>query len=259
MVRLLTALVFIAAALAGTTRVVAPGLGVWQAPVAGFEPPEQCDTCHGPRGFAVLDGEGWILLTDRLVGTAGHSMPLPSTGVDVAAGPSGLWVLCREHLAHLEEGVLVPQPVRWSGTPLEVSGHGSVLSTEGIDGRPLPEGRTSPWGGDLSLVQEGSQWIARWPGQPPRLLPGAHIVDLRLVGELADGAQVAALTDSRDGSAPDAVRFIALRPGAVEEIVSGPPNGDLEVRPRRTYAVDPRSARVYTLVVEGEELSLRRY
>jgi len=257
-VRLL-ALLSALAAFAGTTRVVAPGVGVWKAPFADFEPPERCETCRGPRGFAVIDGEGWFLLSDRLVGTTGRSLSLPSAGVDVAAGPAGLWVLCREHLARLEGEALALQPVRWTGTPLEVSGDGTVLSTEGIDGQPLPEGRTGPWGGEMRLAEEGGSWVARWPGQPPRPIPGARIVDLRLVGLLADGAWVAALTDSRDGSAPDAVRFVALRPGSVEELSSGEPNGDLVVRPRRTYAVDPGTARVYTLVVEGEELSLRRY
>jgi hypothetical protein len=101
--------------------------------------------------------------------------------------------------------------------------------------------------------------VASWAGRPERDLPGAQVVDLRPVGLLPGGAWVLALTDSRDGSAPDGVRFLAAEPGAVREIAAGEPNGDLVVRPRRHYAVDPATGLVYTLVTEDESLTLRRY
>lgn len=255
----LLALALAGPAQAGSAQVASPGTEVWRAPLAGFEPPGSCEVCRGPRGFAVRDGVAWFALSDRLVSSSGARLSLPSPGVDVAAGPTGLWVLCREQLARLADGALVEQPRRWVGEPLEVSGDGAVLSVEGLDGQPLPEGRASPWGAGLALAEEGGHWIAAWPGRPALAVPGADIVDLRPVGMLADGAWVLALTDSRDGSAPDAVRFVATRPGSIEVIASGAPNGDLVVRPRRHYAIDPVTGQAYTLVVEDEALSLRRY
>ncbi len=250
----------VGAALAGTTRIPTPGQPVWEGSYQAFEPPASCEACAGPRAFAVLGGEPWFLLSDRLISGDGASLPLPSAGVDLAAGPQGLWVLCREHLARLEGDQLQLEQARWAGTPLEISGDGAVMSEQGVDGRPLAQDQQSPWGAGLTLAQEGAGWLARWPQGAPLPLPGAHIVDARPVGLLDSGAWVVALTDSRDGSAPDAVRFLALQPGAQHTLASGAPNGDLDLRLRRSYAVDPTDGGVYTLVVlDGDRLSLRRY
>ncbi len=254
------ALILIAAVVAGTTRIPVPGDEAWHGSYADFEPPALCAQCAGPRAFAVLGGEPWFLLSDRLVKGDGTSLRLPSPGVDLAAGPGGLWVLCQEHLAHVEGSELMLQETRWQGTPLELSGDGAVMSTEGVDGAPLGEGQQSPWGAGLGLAEANGSWSAAWPGHDPLALPGVHIVDARPVGLLGSGEWVLALTDSRDGSAPDAVRFVAVSPGSLRPLAHGPPNGDLDVRPRRHYAVDPLDGGVYTLVVlDDDRMSLRRY
>lgn len=256
---MLPAWLLVAALSAGTTHIVLPGREAWHAPLADFEPPQSCDTCAGPRAFAVLDGEPWFLLSDRLVSGSGQRLRLPSAGVDLAAGEGGLWVLCAEHLARLEGDDLRLEQPRWQGTPLELAGDGTVMSDEGIGGEPFAEGRSSPWGAGLRILEESGRWTAAWPDQDPVALPGGTIVDARPVGWLPSGAWVLALTDSRDGSAPDAVRFVAVSPGRAEVVGSGEPNGELGLRPRRFYAVDPVQGRIYTIAEDGDQLSLRRY
>ncbi len=250
----------IAAAIAGTTRVPTPGDEAWHGSFAAHEPPGSCAACRGPRAFAVLGGVPWFLLSDRLVSGEGTSLRLPSAGVDLAAGPGGLWVLCREHLARLDGDELLLQEPRWQGTPVELAADGAVMSELGVDGQPFAAGQQSPWGGGLGISEQSGRWLASWPGQEPITLPGEHIVDARPVGLLASSEWVLALTDSADGSAPDAVRFVAVKPGAVRDLVTGAPNGDLDLQPRRIYAVDPVDGAIYTLVVMDEDrLSLRRY
>ncbi len=247
-------------ALAGTTSIPVPGVEAWEAPYADYEPPGSCEACAGPRSFAVLGGEPWFLLSDRLVSGGGRSLNLPSTGVDLAAGPEGLWVLCSEHLARLEEGELLLQEPRWEGGPLEVAGDGTVMSSEGIGGKPFADGWASPWGAGMRVLEDGRRWSVAWPGREPLALPGGNIVDARPVGTLPTGETVLALTDSRDGSAPTAVRFVAVGADIVRPLRDGDPNGSLDLQPRRFYAVDPVDGAVYTPVVIGEErLSLRRY
>lgn len=250
----------ISVALAGTTRIPVPGDEAWHGSYAAHEPPGACATCHGPRAFAVLNGVPWFLLSDRLVSGDGTSLRLPSAGVDLAAGPEGLWVLCREHLARLEGGELMLQESRWQGTPVEVAADGAVMTEQGVDGRSFTPGQQSPWGAGLGLAQERGRWLATWPGHAPITLPGDHIVDARPVGWVAPDAWVLALTDSVDGSAPDAVRFVRIELGSVREITAGAPNGNLDLQPRRHYAVDPQDGTIYTIVVlDDDRLSLRRY
>lgn len=254
------ALLLIAAVIAGTTRIPVPGEQTWEGSFAAFEAPGSCDGCAGPRAFAVLAGEPWFLLSDRLVKGDGTSLRLPSPGVDLAAGPDGLWVLCDQHLAHMEGDELMLQQTSWIGRPLEVSADGAVMSDQGVDGRPLAHGQQSPWGAGMVLGEREGQWATAWPGQPPITLPGSAVVDARPVGLLATREWVLALTDSADGSAPDAVRFLAVTPDGVRLLAKGPPNGDLDVRPRRHYTVDPADGGIYTLVVLDEDrMSLRRY
>jgi hypothetical protein len=253
-------ILLVATVIAGTTHIPEPGEEVWQGAAAEFEPPQACAHCVGPRAFAVQDGEPWFLLSDKLVNGSGTSLRLPSTGVDLAAGPSGLWALCSEHLVQVRGEELMLREVRWRGTPLEVSGDGAVMSVQGVDGQPLREGQQSPWGGELGLEEREGRWLATWPGRDPTALPGAHIVDARPVGLLGSGEWVLALTDSSDGSAPEAVRFLAVAPGSMRSLGRGEPNGGLDLQPRRHYAVDPSDGGIYTLIVtRGERLSLRRY
>jgi hypothetical protein len=253
-------LLLAAAALAGTIRVPVPGSEAWHGRYAELEPPAACAHCSGPRGFAVLGGEPWFLLSDRLVSGSGASLRLPSAGVDVAAGPDGLWVLCQEHAAVLEGDELLLRQPRWTGAPLEIAGDGAVMSATGVDGAAFLPGQQSPWGAGMGVHQGPDGWSVSWPGVEPLALPGPHIVDARPIGLLADGAWVLALTDSADGSAPDGVRFVAAHPGGLRQIAAGAPNGGTDLQPRRLYAVDPSDGGVYTVVVlDDDRISLRRY
>ena len=248
-------------AAAGNIEIPTPGEEVWSATYADFEPVGACPACEGPRAFAVYDGVAWLLLSDRLLSTSGARLSLGATGVDLAAGPEGVWVLTERGRYRIEDGALAQAPRNWHGHPLEIAGDGAVLSASGVGDIPLSPELQSAWGAaqGLTLRRAGEGSWEAGLGAAARSLPGADVVDARPFGITPKGEIALALTDSEDGSAVSGVRFVGVSEKRPRKLGGGEWSGGLELRLRRPYAMDPTDGTIWTLMVIDDRLSLRRY
>lgn len=250
-------------ALAGNKQVPLPGVETWSAPLSGFEAPGSCESCSGPRAFAVVKGTGWVLLSKSLVSTRGQRIELPYAGLDMAAGWSSdgptLWILTHETRFRLVRGALVDEGRQGIGRPLRIGGDGTVETSETLAGQPPRSPYQVPWiGGAVELQVGDGRAEARWNGRSLPI-PGSDIMDARAIGEVDGGSLIVAVTDSRDRSAASGVRFIRLGPRGAEPHGQGTWNGDAVLRLTRYYAADPSDGAVYALMTVGDKLSLRRY
>lgn len=254
---MLTALTLLAAltvlpASAGNEDFTPPGEDVWHAPFVDSD---------APVAFAVHDGVGWILFDDELRSTDGERLALPYRGRDISAGADGVWVLTERARFRLEGSALLEQPRSWSGHPLEIAGDGAVMSAAGVGALELSPELQSPWAAQhLRLHRDRAArrfTHATWEGER-RALPGDDIVDARPIGSTDHGV-VLALTDSADRSAQDGVRFVEVSAAGVRQLDEGLWSGDALLHLKRAYAWDPVERSAYALVVDGEQLSLRRY